>query len=139
MNAAIFYPVFLKANGVTIDSRKIKTGDVFLAFSGGSFDAATLAEDAVSRGATAVIVENEAFANPSMQIFYVQSTLKFLQELASHHRQQLDIPLIALTGSNGKTTTKEIIHAVLSQKYNVQFTQGNLNNHIGVPLPLLSI
>lgn len=139
MNAAIFYPVFLKANGVTIDSRKVKTGDVFFAFSGESFDAATLAEDAVNRGAVAVIVENEAFANASRQIFYVPSTLEFLQGLASYHRQQLDIPVIALTGSNGKTTTKEIIHAVLSQKYNVQFTQGNLNNHIGVPLTLLSI
>ena len=65
--------------------------------------------------------------------------MQFLQELAKHHRAQLNIPIIALTGSNGKTTTKELIHAVLSQKFNVQYTFGNLNNHIGVPLTLLSI
>lgn len=139
MNISTFYPLFLKAKGVTIDSRKVEAGDVFFAFSGENFDAATLAEDAADKGATAVIVENEKYQNLSRQIFYVPSALKFLQDLASHHRQQLKIPIIALTGSNGKTTTKEIIHAVLSKKYHVQFTQGNLNNHIGVPLTLLSI
>lgn len=139
MNVSAFYPIFLKSNGVAIDSRKVKTGDVFFAFSGENYDAAAQAEDAVAKGAVAVIVENEKFENSAKQIFYVPSTLIFLQELSKHHRKQLNIPLIALTGSNGKTTTKEIIHAVLSQKFKVQFTQGNLNNHIGVPLTLLSI
>lgn len=139
MNAISFYPLFLKCAKVTIDSRKIDKNDLFFAFSGETFNAATLAEKAIEQGALAVIVEKKEFANENKNIFYVPSTLKFLQELARHHRNQLEIPVIGLTGSNGKTTTKEIIHAVLSQKYNVQYTTGNLNNHIGVPLTLLSI
>lgn len=139
MNVISFYPVFLKAAKVTIDSRKIEKDDLFFAFSGETFNAATLAENAIEKGALAVIVEQKEFENEQKNIFYVPSTIKFLQDLAKHHRNQLDIPIIGLTGSNGKTTTKEIIHAVLSQKYNVQYTFGNLNNHIGVPLTLLSI
>ncbi|AZB21997.1 UDP-N-acetylmuramoyl-tripeptide--D-alanyl-D-alanine ligase [Kaistella haifensis] len=139
MNAASFYPLFLQAGKVTIDSRKIESNDIFFAFSGENFNAATLAEKAADEGALAVIVEDQAFENTERNIFFVASTLEFLQELAIHHRNQLKIPIIALTGSNGKTTTKEIIHAVLSQKFNVQYTFGNLNNHIGVPLTLLSI
>ncbi|MCQ4034397.1 UDP-N-acetylmuramoyl-tripeptide--D-alanyl-D-alanine ligase [Kaistella montana] len=139
MNVASFYPLFLQAGKVTIDSRKIESNDIFFAFSGDNFNAATLAEKAADEGALAVIVEDQAFENIERNIFHVPSTLVFLQELAIHHRNQLKIPIIALTGSNGKTTTKEIIHVVLSQKYNLQYTFGNLNNHIGVPLTLLSI
>lgn len=139
MNVISFYPLFLKAAKVTIDSRNIEKDDLFFAFSGETFNAATLAETAINNGALAVIVEKKEFENEQKNIFYVPSTLKFLQDLAKHHRNQLDIPIIGLTGSNGKTTTKEIIHAVLSQKYKVQYTFGNLNNHIGVPLTLLSI
>ena len=139
MNVQEFYQLYLQANKVTIDSRKIEEGDIFFAFSGDTFNAATLAEDAISKGAKAVIVEDEKYHQPEKHIFYVGSTLVFLQDLAKHHRAQLQIPIIALTGSNGKTTTKELIHAVLSQKYKVQYTFGNLNNHIGVPLTLLSI
>lgn len=139
MNTELFYPLYLKANKVTIDSRKIAENDIFFAFSGENFDAATVAEKAIDQGALAVIVENKEFENSEKNIFYVASTLEFLQQLAVHHRNQLNIPVIGLTGSNGKTTTKELIHAVLSEKYNVQYTFGNLNNHIGVPLTLLSI
>ena len=139
MNVQDFYQLFLSGNNVTIDSRKIGVNDIFFAFSGDNFNAATLAEDAVSKGALAVIVEQKDFENTERNIFYVDSTLDFLQQLAIHHRKQLTIPVIGLTGSNGKTTTKEIIHAVLSEKFNVQYTQGNLNNHIGVPLTILSI
>ena len=139
MNAANFYPLFLRAGKVTIDNRKIEKTDIFFAFSGENFNAATLAEKAIDQGALAVIVEQKEFENTDRNIFYVASTLEFLQELAIHHRNLLTIPIIALTGSNGKTTTKEIVHAVLSQKYKVQYTIGNLNNHIGVPLTLLSI
>lgn len=139
MNANVFYPLFLQANKVTIDNRKIDKNDIFFAFSGENFNAATLAENAIEQGALAVIVEQKEFENIKKNIFYVRSTLDFLQELARFHRQQLTIPVIALTGSNGKTTTKEIIHAVLSQKYRIQYTFGNLNNHIGVPLTVLSI
>ena len=139
MNAASFYPLFLKAGKVTIDSRKVEKNDIFFAFSGENFNAAKSAEEAITKGALAVIVEDKNFENQERNIFFVHSTLAFLQELASYHRNHIKIPVIALTGSNGKTTTKEIIHAVLSQKYKVQYTFGNLNNHIGVPLTLLSI
>lgn len=139
MNIEQFYPLYLKAEKVTIDSRKINTNDIFFAFSGDNFNAASLAEKAIDDGALAAIVEDKSFENAEKNIFYVKSTLEFLQNLAVHHRNQLQIPIIGLTGSNGKTTTKELIHAVLSQKYNVQYTYGNLNNHIGVPLTILSI
>ncbi len=139
MNIDQFYPLFLKSNKVTIDNRKIEKDDIFFAFSGENFNAATLADQAINQGALAVIVEQQQFENRDKNIFYVPSTLEFLQNLAIHHRNQLKIPFIALTGSNGKTTTKEIIHAVLSQKFQVQYTFGNLNNHIGVPLTILSI
>lgn len=139
MNIEQFYPLFLKADKVTIDSRKIGKNDIFFAFSGDNFNAATLAEKAIDEGALAVIVEQSEFENKARNIFYVPSTLEFLQQLALHHRSLLKIPFIGLTGSNGKTTTKELIHAVLSEKFNVQYTSGNLNNHIGVPLTILSI
>ncbi len=139
MNPESFYPLFLQAARVVIDNRKLEKNDIFFAFSGENFNAATLAEQAIENGALAVIVEQKAFENESKNIFYVPSTLEFLQELARYHRDQLLIPIIALTGSNGKTTTKEIIRAVLAEKYNVQYTSGNLNNHIGVPLTILSI
>lgn len=139
MNIEQFYPLFLQSEKVTIDSRKIGKNDIFFAFSGENFNAATFAEQAIENGALTVIVEQKDFENNAKNIFYVHSTLEFLQELAIHHRKQLQIPIIGLTGSNGKTTTKEIIHAVLSEKFNVQYTFGNLNNHIGVPLTILSI
>lgn len=134
-----FYFAYFNAGNVCIDSRKIKKGNVFFAFSGEQFNAATLAEMAVEQGASAVIVEDKQYADAQKNIFFTPSTLEFLQELALYHREQLKIPIIALTGSNGKTTTKELIHAVLSQKFKTQYTFGNLNNHIGVPLTLLSI
>jgi len=139
MNIEEFYPLFLKSNKVTIDSRKIEKNDIFFAFSGINFNAALLAEQAILDGALAVIVEQKEFENTDQNIFFVSSTLEFLQKLSVFHRDQLRIPVIGLTGSNGKTTTKELIYAVLSEKYNVQHTHGNLNNHIGVPLTLLSI
>lgn len=139
MNIQDFYPIYTKANKVTIDSRTIEPNDLFFAFSGKNFNAATLADYAIQKGALAVIVEQKEFENPQKNIFYTPSTLTFLQELAKYHRRQLSIPIIGLTGSNGKTTTKELISAVLAEKFNVQYTRGNLNNHIGVPLTILSI
>ena len=139
MNIEQFYPLVLQAGKVTIDSRKIAENDIFFAFSGENFNAATLAEKAIDNGALAVIVELPEFENRDKNIFYVPSTLEFLQQLAIYHRNKLSIPFIGLTGSNGKTTTKELIHAVLSEKFSVQYTYGNLNNHIGVPLTILSI
>lgn len=139
MNTEQFYPLFLQSGNITIDSRKIQKNDIFFAFSGDNFNAAEFADEAISKGALAVIVEHQDFENTAENIFYARSTLEFLQELAVYHRKQLQIPVIGLTGSNGKTTTKELIHAVLSEKFSVQYTSGNLNNHIGVPLTILSI
>lgn len=139
MNVEQFYPLYQQSKNCVIDSRKVSENDLFFAFSGETYNAAEAAQQAIDNGALAVIIEDQSFQNISNNIFYVPSTLDFLQELASYHRKKLTIPIIGLTGSNGKTTTKEMISTVLAQKYNVQYTYGNLNNHIGVPLTLLSI
>lgn len=139
MEIESFYHKFQNFREAVIDSRKVQPGDIFFAFSGENFNAATQAVDAVEKGALAVIVEDQEFADPTQNIFFVPSTLDFLQQLAKYHRKQMSAPFIGITGSNGKTTTKELIHAVLSRKYNVQFTYGNLNNHIGVPITVLSV
>ncbi|MPS73626.1 MAG: UDP-N-acetylmuramoyl-tripeptide--D-alanyl-D-alanine ligase [Chryseobacterium sp.] len=139
MNISEFYPIFLQSRNVVIDSRKVEKGSMFFAFSGESYNAAEKAMDAINKGALAVIVEDEKYVDISNNIFYVPSTLMFLQQLAIFHRDQLDIPFIGLTGSNGKTTTKELISSVLAEKFKVQYTFGNLNNHIGVPLTILSV
>ena len=139
MDVKDFYFSYFQAGNISIDSRKIEKGTIFFAFSGESFDAATKAEDAIQNGAVAVIVEKKEYENIDKKIFYVPSTLDFLQNLALFYRSQLQIPIIGLTGSNGKTTTKELISSVLARKYKTQYTFGNLNNHIGVPLTLLSI
>ncbi len=139
MNINEFYPIFLQSKNVVIDSRKIEKGSLFFAFSGDSFNAAEKSEEAIEKGALAVIVEDQKYTDKEKNIFFVSSTLEFLQDLAIFHRSKLDIPFIGLTGSNGKTTTKELISSVLAEKFKVQYTFGNLNNHIGVPLTLLSI
>lgn len=139
MNISEFYPIFLKSKNVIIDSRKIEIGSVFFAFSGDSYNAAEKSKEAIEKGALAVIVEDEKYSDSHNNIFYVSSTLEFLQNLAIYHRKQMDIPFIGLTGSNGKTTTKELISKVFAEKFKVQYTFGNLNNHIGVPLTILSI
>ena len=108
MNTEQFYPLFLQAAHVVIDSRKIEKNDIFFAFSGENFNAATLAEQAIDKGALAVIIEQQDYANPEKNIFYVPSTLEFLQQLAIFHRKKLQIPVIGLTGSNGKRQRKKL-------------------------------
>ncbi len=129
--------IFLKSTGVTIDSRNIEKGNLFFALKGERSDGNTFAASAIEKGAFAV-VDNKDFFIEGKSIL-VADTLIALQELAKAYRSELKIPLIGLTGSNGKTTTKELLHAVLSKKYNTYATKGNLNNHIGVPLSILSI
>ncbi|MGL5682256.1 MAG: UDP-N-acetylmuramoyl-tripeptide--D-alanyl-D-alanine ligase [Marinifilaceae bacterium] len=126
----------LKGLRVTTDTRDIKPGDLFIALKGASFDGNLFAADALEQGATFVVVDRAELAVDSRYIV-VEDGLRFLQQFAAYHRQQFSIPVIAITGTNGKTTTKELCHAVLGTKYNCLATIGNLNNHIGVPLTLL--
>jgi len=128
---------FLKCNSVSIDTRKIEPGSLFVAIKGDNFDANTFAKEALEKGASFVIIDNPDYFIDDRTII-VEDSLKTLQELAKFHREFLNIPIVALTGSNGKTTTKELIQVVLSKKFNTKATFGNLNNHIGVPLTLLS-
>jgi UDP-N-acetylmuramoyl-tripeptide--D-alanyl-D-alanine ligase len=122
---------------VSIDTRKIEPNSLFVAIKGDRFDANTFAKEALDKGASYVIIDDEAYYIDQRTIL-VEDSLAALQELSNFHREYLKLPIIALTGSNGKTTTKELIAVVLSKKYKVKATVGNLNNHIGVPLTLLS-
>ena len=132
------YALFLTSSGVETDSRKSIDNKLFFALKGENFDGNSYALSAIKKGAKAAIVDNtEIAANP--KCFLVDDVLQTLQSLANHHRNQFDIPVIALTGSNGKTTTKELLTAVLSTSHCVLATEGNLNNHIGVPLTLLQL
>ncbi len=122
---------------IITDSRKIDIGCVFFALKGDNFNGNKFAKDALKKGASLAIVDEEIYK--SDDTILVDDVLTCLQKLASYHRKKLNIPIIAITGSNGKTTTKELISAVLLKKYKVTSTIGNLNNHIGVPLTLLSM
>lgn len=135
----ILYKHFLQHPVVCTDTRKITPGCIFFALKGENFNGNQFASQALDSGATYVVVDEKLDDDRAEKIILVEDALIALQYLASHHRNQLNIPVIALTGSNGKTTTKELIFAVLKQKYNILATQGNLNNHIGVPLTLLSL
>ena len=133
-----FYPYFKDSAGVSIDSRNISSNQIFFAIKGDRFDGHDFVQNVISKGVPKVVIDNPAFEVEG-KTFLVEDTLKFLQDLSRHHRRQFNVPLMALTGSNGKTTTKELLTAVLSNKYKVYSTRGNYNNHIGVPLTLLEI
>lgn len=137
MTIADIHTLFLQSSGIVIDTRKITPNAFFVALKGDRFDANTFAVEALQLGASHVLIDNPSYYIDQRTIV-VRDALATLQELAHFHRTHLGLPIIALTGSNGKTTTKELIHAVLSQKYVCKATVGNLNNHIGVPLTLLS-
>lgn len=132
------YQYYLSYPIICTDTRTITKDCLFFALKGENFDANTFAEQALQQGAAYAVVDNAAFATNEKCIL-VRDVLDTLQELAKHHRKQLHIPIIGLTGSNGKTTTKELIKAVLAEKYKIFATKGNLNNHIGVPLSILSL
>ena len=132
------YQVYLQHPFIQTDTRKLSAGEIFFALKGPHFNGNSFAAKALETGAAAVVVDE----HPHLQddrIFIVPDALKMLQDLALHHRKQLTIPFLAITGSNGKTTTKELIHAVLSSTYKTSTTTGNLNNHIGVPLTILAV
>lgn len=138
MNIEKIHHYFLSSTGVTTDTRKIEKDNFYVALKGANFNGNTFASKAIELGAKYVLID-EAEYQVNENYILVDDCLKTLQELAKYHRNYLkSIKIIGLTGSNGKTTTKELIYAVLSQKYNTVATKGNLNNHIGVPLTILS-
>jgi UDP-N-acetylmuramoyl-tripeptide--D-alanyl-D-alanine ligase len=132
------YQHYLEYPIICTDTRAITKGCLFFALRGENFDANEFAERAIEEGAAFAIIDNPNFVKGD-QFLFVNNVLEALQELAKHHRRQLHIPIVGLTGSNGKTTTKELIRAILAEHFNVFATKGNLNNHIGVPLSILSI
>ena|SRR6218665_1980282 len=137
MNIQDIHNLFLQCSSLSIDTRKIEKNSMFFAIKGENFDANTFAKEALELGALFVVIDNESYFIDKRTIL-VENSLHILQELAKFHRSYLALPIVALTGSNGKTTTKELINVVLSKKFKTKATVGNLNNHIGVPLTLLS-
>ncbi|QHT66319.1 UDP-N-acetylmuramoyl-tripeptide--D-alanyl-D-alanine ligase [Rhodocytophaga rosea] len=132
------YNLYLNSRSISTDTRKIMPGSLFFALKGERFNGNTFARHAIEAGASYAVVDEAEYATDDKYIL-VENVLQALQQLANYHRRQLTIPFIGITGSNGKTTTKELINAVLSRKYKTYATKGNLNNHIGVPLTILAI
>ena len=139
MDISKIYELFNKYKSVSIDTRSIKPNDIFFAIKGPNFDGNNFALQAIKTGASYVISDNPSISKKSEKIIYVENSIKALQKLANYHRRKLNTKIIAITGSNGKTTSKELIFNVLKTKYKTTATKGNLNNHLGVPLSLLEI
>jgi len=140
MSIELLHKCYLESNNVCTDTRKLKPNDIYFALKGDNFNGNLFANNALKQGAKFVVIDEEIEKTKKNSCYiFVENVLSTLQELAKFHRNFLKIPIIGLTGSNGKTTTKELINAVLSQKYNTKATIGNLNNHIGVPITLLSM
>ena len=138
MNIESLYKIYKQHPSVQTDTRKLKAGDIFFALKGGNFNGNAFAKQALDAGAAYAVIDEKEFEIPG-KTFLVDDVLTALQQLAKHHREQFSIPFIAITGSNGKTTTKELVHAVLSSSFKTSTTEGNLNNHIGIPLTILKI
>jgi len=138
MDLPSLYKIFLNHPNITTDSRNIPIGSIFFALKGANFNGNKFAADALQKGAAYAIID-EPVAISDERLILVDDVLARLQRLARYHRDQLGLPILAITGTNGKTTTKELIAAVLSKKFKTNFTQGNLNNHIGVPLTILAM
>ncbi len=132
------YSIYKKYPSVQTDTRKLKQGDIFFALKGPSFNGNAFAQQALAAGAAYAVIDEKEFETGENTIL-VSDVLTTLQQLAKYHRQQFKVPFIAITGSNGKTTTKELVYVVLSSEYKTYTTQGNLNNHIGIPLTILSV
>ncbi|MBN1598970.1 MAG: UDP-N-acetylmuramoyl-tripeptide--D-alanyl-D-alanine ligase [Bacteroidales bacterium] len=133
-----FYQEYFTPGSACIDSRSIKKDDIFFAIKGERFNGNEFAADALIAGAKLAVIDDENFAGDS-SIILIDNCLRFLQNLALHHKKSLQFKVIGLTGSNGKTTTRELIKAILDSQYKCDATKGNLNNHIGVPLTLLNV
>src|SRR5688572_11516584 len=138
MSIEKLYSVYLKHPSVQTDTRKLQPGDIFFALKGDNFNGNSYAKQALDAGASLAVIDEKEYAQGD-KTFLVDDVLETLQALAKHHREQFSIPFIGITGSNGKTTTKELVHAVLSTAFRTYTTEGNLNNHIGIPLTILKI
>lgn len=138
MNTTELYSIYRQYPSVQTDTRKLQKGDLYFALKGPNFNGNAFAQQALESGAAYAVVDEAQFAVNNRTIL-VDDVLQTLQQLALHHRRQFSIPFFAITGSNGKTTTKELIHAVLATTFTTYTTEGNLNNHIGVPLTILKI
>ena len=138
MTVEQLYALYLQYPSISTDTRSLKPGDLYFALKGASFNGNRFARQALDQGAAYAVIDEEMYAEGERTVL-VPDALLTLQALARHHRQTFDIPFLAITGSNGKTTTKELIHQVLSTTYKTYTTQGNLNNQIGIPLTLLKI
>lgn len=138
MHIEKLYQLYKQHPCIETDTRKLKEGDLFFALKGENFNGNLFAKQALEKGAASVIVDEQLNFEDD-RIIIVEDVLATLQLLAKHHRQQFNIPFLAITGSNGKTTTKELIHAVLSIQFKTSTTEGNFNNHIGIPITLLKI
>ncbi len=138
MEITQLYQLYLQYPSIQTDTRKIKQGDLFFALKGPNFNGNQFVKEALTKGAAYAIVD-EPIDGSNDRIIVTTNALSTLQNLAKHHRQQFNIPFITITGSNGKTTTKELVSTVLASHFTTYTTQGNLNNHIGVPLTILSI
>ncbi len=138
MNIEQLYELYLRHPVVATDTRKVQNNDLFFALKGPTFNGNSFARHAIEKGAVYAIIDDREY-NDHEKMILVDDVLSTLQQLAKHHRERFNIPFLAITGSNGKTTTKELIHAVLSLSFKTYTTRGNLNNHIGIPLTLLSI
>ncbi len=138
MEIGSIHKIFLKSNGVSTDSRKVKKNDIYFSLKGPNFNGNEFAKSAIEKGACYAIVDQKEYVIDKSYIL-VEDCLKTLQNLANYHRKNSKAKIIGLTGSNGKTTSKELIFSVLKNKFKTIATTGNLNNHIGVPLTLLSI
>ena len=138
MEAENFYQLFRQHPVVTTDSRNIPHNSLFFALKGDNFNGNQFAAEALLKGAAFAVIDEPEF-DTNDQMILVDDVLQCLQQLALYHRSQLNVKILSITGTNGKTTTKELIAAVLSKKFNIHYTQGNLNNHIGVPLTILSM
>ncbi|WP_436491683.1 UDP-N-acetylmuramoyl-tripeptide--D-alanyl-D-alanine ligase [Chitinophaga sp. ARDCPP14] len=139
MNIEQLYSIYEQHRSVQTDTRKLKANDIFFALKGGNFNGNEFAARALEMGAAFAVVDEAAYFTVPDKMMLVDDALTALQQLALHHRKQLNIPFLAITGTNGKTTTKELINAALSAGLKTYATIGNLNNHIGVPLTILSI
>lgn len=133
------YDLFLKHPRISTDTRKIEPDSIFFALRGANFDGNRFVAEALEKGAAYAVTDDAGTAAADERIRYAEDTLQALQELAREHRRALGIPILAISGSNGKTTTKELVSRVLAERFAVYATRGNLNNHIGVPLTLLSM